>query len=177
MVCEGKTTVAADEKHAKKKRHVKKWDKVQDFRSQRQLEILEQISMAMQQPQQQQQKQQLQDNIKQHEDKVKDLAGDTASNRSGSKCDEAAFDNSAVHKKDADDGNNKEILTLMNERRSINKEDKERLREVNKKIEKCIRDKKKPRRQQKIMQTFEELKGIKKSRTSNPYRREASFRS
>ena len=77
-----------------------------------------------------------------HEDKVKDLAEETASSRSGSN--EAAFDNSAVgHKKAADDGSNKEILTLMNGRRSINKEDKERLREVSKKIKKCIREKKK----------------------------------
>ena len=77
-----------------------------------------------------------------HEDKVKDLAEETASSRSGSN--EAAFENSAVaHKKAADDGSNKEILTVMNERRSINKEDKERLREVSKKIKKCIRKKKK----------------------------------
>ena len=97
---------------------------------------------------------------------MKDLAEETASSRSGSN--EAAFDNSAVgHKKAADDGSNKEILTLMNERRSINKEDKECLRKVSKKTKNASEREKRSRRQKQIMQTLEELKGINKSRASS----------
>ena len=108
----------------KKNRHVKKWDKVQHLRSQRQLEVLEQISMAMQQPQQQQKQQmqrQDQSNTGSNPRQARGQNEGSGCSRSGSN--EAAFDNSAVvHKKDADDGNNKEVLTLINERRSINKE-------------------------------------------------------
>ena len=51
----------------------------------------------------------------------------------------------------------------MNKRRSINKEDKESLREVSKKIfKKCIKEKKKIKKATKIMQTLEELKVVKK---------------
>ena len=49
----------------------------------------------------------------------------------------------------------------MNERRNINKEDKERLRELSKKIKKCIREKKRSRRQQK---SCKHLKGSKESK-------------
>ena len=175
MVCEGKTTVAADEEHAKEEacEEVGQSAGLLESAAARDLgtdlhgDAAATAAAAEAAAARRDQATPAATRDK-HEDKVKDLAGDTASSRSGSKCDEAAFDNSAVHKKDADDGNNKEILTLMNERRSIGGEGEERLREVNKKIKKCIRDKKRPRGQQKIMQTFEELKGIKKTRTSNP---------
>ena len=101
-------------------------------------------SMASQQPQQQQKQQmqrQDQSNTGSNPRQARGQSEGSGCSRSGSN--EAAFDNSAVvHEKDADDGNNNEILTLMNERRSMNKEDKERSRQVSKKIKKCIRDQK-----------------------------------
>ena len=45
--------------------------------------------------------------------------------------------------------NDEEILALIRERRGTNKEDRKHIREVSKKIKKCIRDKKRAERQRK----------------------------
>ena len=56
-----------------------------------------------------------------------------------------------------------EILALIRERRSIQKEEKEkeRIREVSKKIKNCIRDKKRTARQDELQKILEELRGTK----------------
>ena len=54
-----------------------------------------------------------------------------------------------------------EIMALIHERKKINKDDKERLKEVSKNINKCIRDKKKSSRLEKIQRIVEEFKGIR----------------
>ena len=54
-----------------------------------------------------------------------------------------------------------EIKRLIEERRSIAEGDKQRLKEVSKKIKKCIRDNKRSRRQEKIQRILEAFRGIK----------------
>ena len=57
----------------------------------------------------------------------------------------------------------KEILALIQERKTIAKHEKERIREVSKKIKKCIRENKRRKRQEKIQKIW---KKSKEQRTS-----------
>ena len=52
-------------------------------------------------------------------------------------------------------------MALIQESRTTKEDDKERIREVSKKIKKCIRDKKRSERQQKIQKLLEEMRGTK----------------
>ena len=70
---------------------------------------------------------------------------------------EAAAATGTSEAKDKDE----EILALIQERRTIKKDERERIREVSKKIKKCIREKKRTARQEKIQKILEELKGTK----------------
>ena len=54
-----------------------------------------------------------------------------------------------------------EIRRLIEERRTTPKEERERLKEVSKQIKKCIRDKKRAKRQEDIQRILEDFKGIK----------------
>ena len=54
-----------------------------------------------------------------------------------------------------------EILRLIEERRSTPREEKQRLKEVSKCIKKCIRDKKRMKRQQDIQRILEDFKGVR----------------
>ena len=55
----------------------------------------------------------------------------------------------------------KEIRALVQERKTIAKHEKERIREVNKKIKKCITDNKRKTRQEKIQKILSKLKGTR----------------
>ena len=72
----------------------------------------------------------------------------------------AATDEAASGKKEAVD-KDEEILAFIHERKTIKKDEKERIREVSKKIKKCIREKKRTARQEKIQNILEELSGTK----------------
>ena len=54
-----------------------------------------------------------------------------------------------------------EILRLIEERRSTPKEEKQRLEDLSKRIQKCIREKKRMKRQQDIQRILEEFKGVR----------------
>ena len=54
-----------------------------------------------------------------------------------------------------------EILRLIEERKSTPKEEKQRLKEVSKSIQKCIRDRKRMKRQMDIQRILEDFKGIR----------------
>ena len=54
-----------------------------------------------------------------------------------------------------------EILRLIEERRSMPKEEKQRLKDLSKSMKKCIREKKRMKRQQDIERILEEFKGIR----------------
>ena len=54
-----------------------------------------------------------------------------------------------------------EILVLIHERRTTKKDEKERFREVSKKIKKCIREKKEDDKTRTIQKILEELEGTK----------------
>ena len=54
-----------------------------------------------------------------------------------------------------------EILRLIEERRSMSKEEKQRLKDLSKNIKKCIREKKRMKRQQDIQRILEEFKGVR----------------
>ena len=54
-----------------------------------------------------------------------------------------------------------EILALIQERKTTAKHEKERIREISKKIKNCIRDNKRRTRQEKIQKILENLKGTK----------------
>ena len=54
-----------------------------------------------------------------------------------------------------------EILRLIEERRSTPKEEKQRLKELSKRIKKCIREKKRMKRQQDIQRILEEFQGVR----------------
>ena len=54
-----------------------------------------------------------------------------------------------------------EILRLIEERRSTPKEEKQRLKDLSKSIKKCIREKKRMKRQQDIQRILEEFKGVR----------------
>ena len=53
------------------------------------------------------------------------------------------------------------IRGFIEERRNTARRDKQHLKEVNKQIRKCIRDKNRSRRQEKTQRIFEEFRGIK----------------
>ena len=55
----------------------------------------------------------------------------------------------------------KEILALIQERKAIAKHEKERIREVSKKIKNCIRENKRRTRQEKIQKILKKVKGTK----------------
>ena len=55
-----------------------------------------------------------------------------------------------------------EIRRLIEERRTTPREEKQRLKEVSKQLRKCIRDKKRAKRQEEIQRILEDFKGIKK---------------
>ena len=89
----------------------------------------------------------------------------------------AAHTEAAAGTEDKKEDEEKEILALIRERKTTKKEDKERIREVSTKIKKCIRDKKRSERQQKIQKTIlKNSKGQNTLRTSNQQRGEFSFR-
>ena len=54
-----------------------------------------------------------------------------------------------------------EILRLIEERRSMPIEEKQRLKDLSKNIKKCIREKKRMKRQQDIERILEEFKGVR----------------
>ena len=54
-----------------------------------------------------------------------------------------------------------EILRLIEERRSMPKEEKQRLKDLSKNFKKCIREKKRMKRKQDIERILEEFKGIR----------------
>ena len=54
-----------------------------------------------------------------------------------------------------------EILRLIEERRSMPKEEKQRLKDLSKSLKKCIREKKRMKRQQDIERILEEFKGVR----------------
>ena len=54
-----------------------------------------------------------------------------------------------------------EILRLIEERRSMPKEEKQRLKDLSKNLKKCIREKKRMKRQQDIERILEEFKGVR----------------
>ena len=54
-----------------------------------------------------------------------------------------------------------EILRLIEERRSMPKEEKQRLKDLSKKTKKCIREKKRMKRQQDIERILEEFRGVR----------------
>ena len=54
-----------------------------------------------------------------------------------------------------------EILRLIEERRSMSKEEKQRLKDLSKGLKKCIREKKRMKRQQDIERLLEEFKGVR----------------
>ena len=58
----------------------------------------------------------------------------------------------------------KEIRALVQERKTIAKHEKERIREISKKIKKCIRDNKRMKRQEKFEKILEEVKGTRNIR-------------
>ena len=78
------------------------------------------------------------------EDKDSEEEGETA----------AAKETENISRKDA------EIRRLIEERRSTPKEEKQRLKELSKCIKKCIRDKKRVKRQQAIQRILEDFKGV-----------------
>ena len=55
-----------------------------------------------------------------------------------------------------------EIRRLIKERRTTPKEEKQRSKDVSKQIRKCIRDKKRAKRQEEIQRILEDFKGIEK---------------
>ena len=65
-----------------------------------------------------------------------------------------------------------EIMALIDERGKTKKYDKERLKEVSKKIKKCIRDKKRSIRQEKSNAYWQSSKASRISRTSNQRRKD-----
>ena len=67
----------------------------------------------------------------------------------------AAKETEEISKKDV------EIRRLIEERRSTPKEEKQRLKEVSKCTRKCIRDKKRLKRQQDIQRILEDFKGVR----------------
>ena len=73
---------------------------------------------------------------------------------------EAAAATGTSEAKEAKD-KDEEILALIQERRTIKKDERERIREVSKKIKKCIREKKEDCKARKIQKILEELKGTK----------------
>ena len=66
----------------------------------------------------------------------------------------AAKETEEISRKDA------EIRRFMEERRCTPQEEKQRLKEVNKCIKKCFRDKKRVKRQQVIQRILEDFKGV-----------------
>ena len=58
-------------------------------------------------------------------------------------------------------GKDKEIMALIQERKTTAKHEKERIREISQKIKKCIRDNKRRTRQGKIQKILEELNGTR----------------
>ena len=67
----------------------------------------------------------------------------------------------AAKKKDECVDKDAEILRLIEERRKMPKEERHRLKELTKKIKKCIREKKRMKRQQDIQRILEEFKGVR----------------
>ena len=59
-----------------------------------------------------------------------------------------------------------EILRLIEERRSTPKEEKQRLKDLSKRIKKCIREKKRMKRQQDIQRILEKFKGVRNIKTA-----------
>ena len=66
----------------------------------------------------------------------------------------AARENDEISRKDA------EIRRLIELRRSTPKEEKQRVKELSKSIKKCIRDKKRVKKQQEIQKILEDFKGV-----------------
>ena len=54
-----------------------------------------------------------------------------------------------------------EILRLIKERRSTPNEEKQRINDLSKRIKKCIREKKRMKRQQDIQRILEDFKGVR----------------
>ena len=67
----------------------------------------------------------------------------------------------AAAKNDESVDRDDEIVRLIEERRKLPKEEKHRLKELSKKIKKCIREKKRMKRQHDIERILEEFKGIR----------------
>ena len=67
----------------------------------------------------------------------------------------------AAKKKDECVDKDAEILRLIEERRKMPKEERHRLKELSKKIKKCIREKKRMKRHQDIERILEEFKGFR----------------
>ena len=88
----------------------------------------------------------------------------SSSNASESKNDnkEARVTASAAAKVSEDFPNeDAEILRLIEDRRSTPKEEKQRLKDLSKCLKKCIREKKRMKRQQDIQRIFEDFKGVR----------------
>ena len=67
----------------------------------------------------------------------------------------------AATKNDESVDRDDEIVRLIEERRKLPKEEKYRLKELSKKIKKCIREKKRMKRQHDIERILEDFKGIR----------------
>ena len=74
----------------------------------------------------------------------------------------AAHTEAAAGTEDRKEEEDEELLALIRERKTIKKEDKERIREVSKKIKKCIRDTKRSERLGKSQEILKSSKGQKK---------------
>ena len=59
-----------------------------------------------------------------------------------------------------------DIRKLIEERRNTAKGDRHQLKELNKRIEKCIRERKRTKRQEKIQRILEEFRGTKENHAS-----------
>ena len=73
----------------------------------------------------------------------------------------AAADGTAASEAEGRNEKDERIRALVQERKSIEKDKKDRIREISKEIKKCIRDKKRCKRQEKIQKKSGKVKGTK----------------
>ena len=83
----------------------------------------------------------------------------------------AAHTEAPAGTEDRKEEEDEELLALIRERKAIKKEDKERIREVSKKIKKCIRDKKRSERLGKSKKILKSSKGQKNANIKSAKRR------